>query len=153
MVVAKFTGCFGQQRLSSSHHFFENVLEFHYKSHTLPIIKEKRRDLRVALDWSAVLWKGDRARGAVLTKIRAIGTSLLSDEPLRPKKSFKAFITAPKRGPLNLNFQAACLGVDCSQDNLSSYGIGIRFTGISGPDRQFLCDVIAKQHEGKTSNK
>jgi len=92
-------------------------------------------------------------REAVLTNICAEVTSLLGDKPLRPEASFTVFIIAPKSGPLKPDLQAAWLGVDCSQDNVSSYGIGIRFTGVSVTDRQFLRDAIAKQHEGKTSHK
>ena len=119
----------------------------------MPIIKERRKDLRVALDWSAVLLKGDRVREATLTNISATGALLFSDEPLLPKESFKVFIIAPEHRPLKLNFEVAWLGVDCSQDNLSSCGMGIRFTEVSSTDRQFLCDVIAKQHEAQIDHR
>ena len=119
----------------------------------MPISKERRRDLRVAVDWSAVLLKGDRVREAVLTNICAEVTSLLGDKPLRPEASFTVFIIAPKSGPLKPDLQAAWLGVDCSQDNLSSCGMGIRFTRVSSADRQFLCDFVAQQYEGKIGHK
>ena len=117
----------------------------------MQLTKERRRDLRVAVDWSAVLLKGDRIREAALTNISPTGALLLSDEPLRPRESFKVFIIAPEHRPLKLNFEVAWLGVDCSKDNDSSCGMGIRFTEVSTDDRQFLCDVIAKECEGKIS--
>jgi hypothetical protein len=119
----------------------------------VPTIKERRKDLRVAVDWSAVLLKGDRVREATLTNISATGALLLSDEPLRPKESYKVYIIAPEHRPMKLNFEVAWLGVDCSQDNVSSCGMGIRFTRVSSNDRQFLCDFVAQQYEGKIGHK
>ncbi len=117
----------------------------------MPMIKDRRKHLRVAVDWPAVILKGDRAREADLTNISATGAFLRSDKPLRPKERFRLFILANRHSPLTVNFEVAWVRVDYTKDKMSPCSMGIRFTRVSSADRQFLRNVIAKHYEGKPS--
>jgi hypothetical protein len=121
------------------------------KGANMPTHKERRRHPRVHIDWPVVIHRMDRTSAAVATDISARGALIRTHKPLLPKERFELFILVPDREAIKLKSAVIWLHVDCSEKDILPCGVGIRFTGVSRPDREFLTSWIKSQLTVSTS--
>jgi len=112
--------------------------------------KERRRHPRVRITWPVVIQREDRATIGVATDISATGALVRTDNPMLPQESLEVFILAPEREAIRVKSAVRWSQVDFCQDDLYPSGVGIRFTGVSRPDRAFLTGWIKSQIETST---
>jgi hypothetical protein len=107
--------------------------------------QERRRHPRVHIDWPVVIQRQDRNTEAVAADISVRGALLRTHKALLPKERFALFILAPDREAMKLESAVIWLQVDCSEKDILPCGVGIRFTRVSKPDREFLTSWIETQ--------
>ena len=106
--------------------------------------RKKRRNIRVPIDWPAVVRYPNGSIVAELENISASGAFIRCVKPLRPKERFKLHVVVPNHRPLSASAEVAWLHVCCDDKDLPPCGMGIRFTRVARTDRQFIRDLIAK---------
>ena len=116
----------------------------------VPIQKERRRHPRVRIDWPVVIQRKDRATAGVATDISATGALIRTDKPPLPQESLQLFILAPEREAIKVKSAVIWSQVDFCQNDSYPSGVGIRFIGVSKPDRAFLTSWIESQLEAST---
>jgi hypothetical protein len=121
------------------------------KGAEMPVPRERRRHPRVHIDWPVVIHRKDRTSAAVATDISARGALIRTHKPLLPNERFELFILVPDREAIRLKSAVIWLHVDCSEKDILPCGVGIRFTGVSRPDREFLRSWIKSQLRVSTS--
>jgi hypothetical protein len=114
--------------------------------------KENRKHLRVPVDWPVVILDGTGACNARLKDISANGAFVVSDTPLQPRKQLILFIIPDNHRTVRAMFEVVRLHIDCSHNNLSSYGIGMRFTRVSAADLKTLKNVTSKTFKAKKAS-
>ena len=115
------------------------------KGTPMPTHKERRRHPRVHIDWPVVIQRHDRTAAAVAADISARGALIRTHKALLPKERFELFILVPDREAIKLKSAVIWLHVDCSERDILPCGVGIRFTRVSRPDREFLTSWIKSQ--------
>jgi hypothetical protein len=115
-----------------------------------PIRKERRRHPRVRIDWPVVIQRKDRATAGVATDISATGALIRTDKAPVPQESLQLFILVPEREAIKVKSAVSWSQVDFCQNDFYPSGVGIRFTGVSKPDRAFLADWIKSRLEAGT---
>jgi len=116
----------------------------------MPIHKERRRHPRVLIDWPVVIQRQDRTSAAVAADISARGALIRTHKALLPKEKFELFILVPDREVMKLKSAVMWLHTDYSEKDILPCGVGIRFTRVSKPDREFLASWIKSQLEVRT---
>ena len=114
-----------------------------------PIVTERRLNSRAEVRWPVVLLTSLGATVAETKNIGASGAFILCRAQLRPKEKVKIFVMAPNRNSINISGEVAWSNPLCSEDDSPPCGVGIRFTRISPPDRQYLRNMIAEYYGKK----
>ena len=110
---------------------------------------ERRLNSRVEVRWPVVLLTSLGATVAETKNIGASGAFILCRAHLRPKEKVKIFVMAPNRNSINISGEVAWSNPLCSEEDSPPCGVGIRFTRISPPDRQYLRNMIAEYYGKK----
>ena len=118
---------------------------------TVPIQKERRRHPRVRIDWPVVIQRKDRATVGVATDVSATGALIRTDKPPLPQERLQLYILAPEREAIKVKSAVSWSQVDFCQNDCYPSGVGIRFIGVSKPDREFLTRWIKSQLEAITN--
>lgn len=114
-----------------------------------PIVNEKRLTSRAEVKWPVVLLTSHGATVAETKNIGASGAFILCRAQLRPKEKVKVFVMAPNRNSLNISGEVAWSNPLSTEDDSPPCGVGIRFTSISPPDRQYLRELITEYYGDK----
>ena len=114
------------------------------------IRKERRRHRRVRIDWPVVIQRQDRATAGVATDISASGALIRTDQPPLPQERLQLFILVPEREAIKVKSAVSWSQVDFCHNDFYPSGVGIRFTGVSKPDRAFLTGWIKSRFEAST---
>ena len=114
-----------------------------------PIVTERRLNSRAEVRWPVVLLTSLGATVAETKNIGASGAFILCRAHLRPKEKVKIFVMAPNRNSINISGEVAWSNPLCSEDDSPPCGVGIRFTRVSPPDRQYLLNMIAEYYGKK----
>ena len=114
--------------------------------------KENRKHLRVPVDWPVVILDGTGACNARLKDISANGAFVVSDIPIQPRKQLTLFIIPDNHRTIRAMSEVVRLHINCSHNNLSSCGIGMRFTRVSSADRQTLKNAASKTFKAKKAS-
>jgi hypothetical protein len=117
----------------------------------VPIQKERRQHPRVRVEWPVVIQRKDRASAGVATNISATGALIRTDKPPLPDESLQLFIIAPEREAFRIRSAVSWSQLDFCQNDFYPSGVGIRFTGVSRSDREFLTSWIESQLEISTN--
>jgi hypothetical protein len=107
--------------------------------------KERRRHPRVHIDWPVVIQRRDRTSAAVAADISVRGALIRTHKPLILKERFQLFLLVPDREAIRLKSAVIWSHGDCYERDILPCGVGIRFTGVSKPDREFLTSWIKSQ--------
>jgi hypothetical protein len=112
--------------------------------------KERRQHPRVRVEWPVVIQRKDRASAGVATNISSEGALIRTDRPPLPKEKLQLFVLAPEREAIRIKSAVSWSQVDFCQNDFYPSGVGIRFTGLSRSDREFLMSWIKSQLATRT---
>jgi len=108
--------------------------------------QERRRHPRAKAKWSVTL---DTSQGVINTEIQDIslgGAFIRCLDPLPPADTFKMVINVPQTsGRLMVGSQVIWVNSHEPDHSITSRGMGVHFSEISGSDRQFLQRMIMER--------
>jgi hypothetical protein len=107
---------------------------------------------RLKVRWPVVMLTAKGVLVAETGDITSEGAYIRCKMPLRPREKLRLFIMPPHQRPLELPAEVTWSNPSDTSQNPRFRGMGLRFTGVSGNNRQFLRDILAKHYKKKTGH-
>ena len=113
---------------------------------SMVVHQERRKHPRAKAKWSVTL---ETAQGVINTEIQDIsleGAFIRCLDPLPPAENFKMVINIPRANRrLMIGSQVIWVNKHGPDHSITSRGMGVHFSYISGSDRQFLQRMILER--------
>ncbi len=104
---------------------------------------EKRRHLRIEVEWPVIISKGDDFIEGETKNIAFDGISIFCEEPLPLDEIISISIEPPDQQSMVISGRVIWSDVYGIDDQNASYGIGLCFVKISNEDHSRFLDLIS----------
>jgi c-di-GMP-binding flagellar brake protein YcgR len=116
--------------------------------------KDRRQHSRGIAHWPVILETAQGVVTGITMDISAGGVFICCRESLRVKeRSFMALHNVPfLERSLEAEVEVIRSNIHCMDDELMSYGIGVRFSRIADEDEEFITNLVSEHLEQKDIN-